>query len=85
MRVALWEALFMLVVLKLPVVYLCLVVWWAIKAEPRPLAGAPRLAAPEPDPQPWQRRRPRRPRSGPHASPTRTYRRRAPTARAHAR
>ena len=30
----------MLVVLKIPVVYLCAVVWWAIKAEPRPLEGA---------------------------------------------
>ena len=48
----------MLVVLKIPVVYLCAVVWWAIRAEPRPLEGAGvvaslgpaprvRLAAPE--------------------------------------
>ena len=29
----------MLVVLKIPVVYLCAVVWWAIRAEPRPLEG----------------------------------------------
>jgi hypothetical protein len=27
----------MLVVLKIPVVYLCAVVWWAIRAEPLPL------------------------------------------------
>jgi hypothetical protein len=26
----------MLVVLKIPLVYLCAVVWWAIRAEPRP-------------------------------------------------
>ena len=32
----------MLVILKIPVVYLCAVVWWAIKAEPRPLEGAGR-------------------------------------------
>ena len=25
----------MLVILKIPIVYLCVVVWWAIKAEPR--------------------------------------------------
>lgn len=25
----------MLVLLKIPVVYLCMVVWWAIRAEPR--------------------------------------------------
>ena len=30
----------MLVILKIPVVYLCAVVWWAIRAEPRPLEGA---------------------------------------------
>ena len=34
----------MLVILKIPVVYLCAVVWWAIRAEPRPLEGAARLA-----------------------------------------
>lgn len=30
-----WEVVFMLVLLKIPLVYLCMVVWWAIKAEPR--------------------------------------------------
>jgi hypothetical protein len=34
----------MLVILKIPVVYLCAVVWWAIRAEPQPLEGAGRLA-----------------------------------------
>ena len=34
----------MLVILKIPVVYLCWVVWWAIRAEPKPLEGAGRLA-----------------------------------------
>ena len=29
----------MLVVLKIPVVYLCAVVWWAIRAEPRAARG----------------------------------------------
>ena len=29
-----WEAIFMLVVLKIPIVYLGIVVWWAIRAEP---------------------------------------------------
>jgi hypothetical protein len=37
----LWELVFMLLILKIPVFYLCGVVWWAIKAEPRPLEGAP--------------------------------------------
>jgi hypothetical protein len=39
-----WEAIFLLVVLKIPIVYLCLVVWWAIRAEPRPEEGAQLLA-----------------------------------------
>ena len=33
--VSVWEAIFMLVVLKIPIVYLCAVVLWAIRAEPR--------------------------------------------------
>jgi hypothetical protein len=39
-----WELVFMLVILKIPVVYLCAVVWWAVRAEPEPLEGAGRLA-----------------------------------------
>ncbi len=31
-----WEIVFMLLVLKIPVVYLCVVVWYAIGDEPRP-------------------------------------------------
>ena len=53
----LWEVVFMLVILKIPVVYLCLVVWWAIRAEPRPLAGAGRLAPVDPAPCVWNGRR----------------------------
>jgi hypothetical protein len=30
-----WEVVFMLVLLKIPLIYLCMVVWWAIRAEPR--------------------------------------------------
>jgi hypothetical protein len=48
----------MLVILKIPVVYLCAVVWWAIRAEPRPLEGAGRLAVLDPGPScDWRRRR----------------------------
>lgn len=32
--VSVWEALFMLLVLKIPIAYLAAVVWWAIRAEP---------------------------------------------------
>lgn len=31
-----WEIVFMMLILKIPIVYLCVVVWWAIKAEPLP-------------------------------------------------
>ena len=65
----------MLVILKIPVVYLCLVVWWAIRAEPRPLEGAMLpVASPESPPdRGWRlaRRRPRR--RGPHGGPARSY------------
>lgn len=56
-----WEIIFMLVILKIPVVYIAVVVWWAIKAEPEPgdLAGAPVLSdTPSPGSTP-RRRRPR--------------------------
>jgi hypothetical protein len=29
-----WEGIFMLLVLKIPLIYLAAVVWWAIRAEP---------------------------------------------------
>jgi hypothetical protein len=63
-----WEIVFMLVILKIPVVYLCWVVWWAVRAEPTPLEGAGRLTpvpaprAPECD---WRRRRAALLRRGP--------------------
>src|SRR5918912_275783 len=48
-----WELVFMMVILKIPILYLCAVVWWAIRAEPRPPEGAPRLVeALEPPPAP---------------------------------
>ena len=34
-----WEAIFMLVVLKIPMIYLAVVVWYAVRAEPEPAAG----------------------------------------------
>jgi hypothetical protein len=72
------ELVFMLVVLKLPILYLCGVVWWAIRAEPRPLEGAGRTVEPldRPPDGRWGHGRPRRPRGrrrGPHGSPVRGY------------
>jgi hypothetical protein len=52
------EVIFMMVILKIPVVYLCLVVWWAVRAEPRPAEGAAnRARLPEPPACPWCRRK----------------------------
>ena len=74
MTVSAWEAIFMLVVLKLPVVYLAAVVWWAVRAQPEPSAGSDEVGVLAPmSPCGWDdwkrsrariRRRPRRPSGG---------------------
>jgi hypothetical protein len=69
-----WEIVFMLVVLKIPVVYLCAVVWWAIRAEPLPDDGTSGAFDDGPDergPRPWWRPPRRRRRPGPHGAPAR--------------
>jgi hypothetical protein len=70
-----WEFVFMMVILKIPIVYLCLVVYWAVKAEPKPPEPAllPAVVPGQDPPGPWQPRRRRRPRPGPHGSPIRRY------------
>jgi hypothetical protein len=60
-----WELIFMLLILKIPMVYLGLVIWYAIRAEPEP--GV------EPDEysvwHPWRRPTGPRPRrGGPHGT-----------------
>ena len=71
MTVTVWEAIFMLLVLKIPVIYLGVVVWWAVRAEPEPEAApggdeigvlAPLAPCGWSD---WKRRRPRPHRRGP--------------------
>ena len=59
----------MLVVLKIPVVYLAVVVWWAVLATPEPSDGGDEVGVLEPltpcgwsD---WKRSRPRPARRGP--------------------
>ena len=32
-----WELIFMMLILKIPIVYLILVVYWAIRSEPKPV------------------------------------------------
>jgi len=62
----------MLVILKIPVIYLCCVVWWAIRAEPEPLEPALKATELEPDPKPgWRFSRLRPRRNGPHGTPSR--------------
>jgi len=91
---ALVEIVFMMVILKIPVVYLGLVVYWAIRSEPRPPEPAPvhvRVSAPDGGDAPHRplgdlrRSRNWRPRPGPrarpHGAPMRTYARGAPTVR----
>ena len=65
-----WEMVFMLLVLKIPIVYLCAVVWYAIKAEPSPPDLDTAAVVPDTPPPngPSRHRRSRRPRPGrPHA------------------
>jgi len=83
------EIVFLMVILKIPIVYLCGVCWYAIKAEPRRGEGADAGATTDPDgPGPgWGRRlRPhgRRPRP-PHGAPSRSYPRTPRTAVARAK
>ena len=79
----------MIVILKIPIVYLCLVVWWAVRSEPEPLEPAllPAALPEDPSGRGWRFRRDRPPRRGPHGGPARSYTRtaRAALARAEAR
>ena len=73
-----WEFIFMMLILKIPIVYLCLVVYWAVKAEPEPPEHAVvrhELPGPAPVPRPSPRTPSRRPPPRPHGSPTRRYKR----------
>jgi hypothetical protein len=81
-----WELIFMMLILKLPIVYLCYIVWWAIRAEPRPLDGAARLVeSPEPRLTPGGRAPRGLPsRRGPRGGPQRGYARTARAALARA-
>jgi len=84
------ELVFLMVILKIPIVYLCVVVYYAIKAKPRPEEGAAVAvrAGPEAGPGHDRRRAARfRGRPRPHGGPSRTYPRtaRAAVARAQRR
>jgi hypothetical protein len=80
------ELVFLMVILKIPIVYLCGVVYYAIKADPKPADGAAVTAkiGPEDGPGYNPRRRTRRPRPRPHGGPVRSYARAPRTAFARA-
>ena len=81
-----WEAIFLLLILKIPIVYLASVVWYAIRAEQAPpYDPALTTAALGLDPGPGWRPHPARPRRGPHGGPRRTYPRRTAYAQAQVR
>ena len=68
-----WELIWLMVIMKIPILYLCWVVYWAIKSEPRPEQPAALVVADDgTEPSPWRPgHHPRRPR--PHGRPTRSY------------
>jgi hypothetical protein len=64
------EIVFMMLILKLPIVYLCAVVWYAIRAEPKP--PEPAIVPAELRPGPHHGGAHDRPRRGrPHGRPVR--------------
>jgi hypothetical protein len=74
MSTAAWELIFMMLVLKLPILYLIGVVWWAVRSVPDPFAPAelvPAVPDSPHDPTPvcsWHVRRPIRPRPRPRVA-----------------
>ena len=73
----LWFTLIFMLALKIPIVYLCYVVWWAVKDPPQPGAenegglGVPDTSGSGSGSW-WRPPVPgRRPRRGPHGSPAR--------------
>ncbi len=86
-RHSVWELVFLMVILKIPIVYLCGIVVYAIRSEPDPEEGAfitARLGSDDSGPG-WSPRRRRRFRPRPHGGPTRTYARSPRTAHVHAK
>lgn len=79
------ELVFLMVILKIPIIYLCFVVYYAIKAAPKPEAGASITAQIGPEDGPERRRRRTRPLPRrPHGGPARSYGRTPRTAAARA-
>lgn len=76
LRAVVWTAIWFLVVLKLPVLYLAWVIWWAVKDPPGSDLELGGEGAPGGDDHgggwlPGRRRARLRPRRGPHGGPVR--------------
>ena len=85
-RDSVWEIVLFMVILKIPVVYLAMVIYYAVKAEPKPEEGAAVTAGLGDDSGPGGRRLRTRPRRlGPHGRPTRSVPRTARAAATAAR
>lgn len=63
-----WAFIWLMVVLKIPVVAAIWLVWWAMKAEPELTDDDGGIDVPD-TPPPHRPRHPRRPRRGPHGDP----------------
>ena len=84
---SLMELVFLMVILKIPIVYLCCVVYHAIKSEPHkgePEAVRVRVSPEDPPGSDWIRRRSRRRPWRPHGGPARGYARTSRAAHARA-
>ena len=68
-----WEFIFLMVILKIPVIYLCAVVYWAVRGERGPAEPVRIVSRPDVEPRPPWSRRPNGRRLGPHGSPRRRY------------
>lgn len=81
-----WAFLFLMVALKVPLVYLGIVIWYACKP-PLPPEGAAKLAEQRDPPHLWRPWRLRRlnPNPHPHGTPSRRAPRAASAARAYAK
>lgn len=81
----LWLTFWFAVILKIPALYLCYVVWWSVKDPPQASAGTAWGSLGDGGVEPPRRRPPRRPvpgrRPGPHGSPVRRRPAPAPAAR----
>jgi len=59
----------MVVILKIPIVALLALVWWAVRQEPEPAGEEPREPLRRGPDHPRRPRKPSPPRRGPHAEP----------------